>query len=56
MSAKVPQEAAPRKSGQAVTDPRQLMAIALKNSADTNNQIAPPSPLTTAINKRRKKF
>lgn len=53
---KPPQPTGPRKQGQAVTDPRQLLAMSLKNSMDTTNQIAPPSPLATAINKRRKKY
>ena len=53
---KPPPPTGPRRSGQQVTDPRQLLAISLKNRMDTNNVLAAPSPLATAINKRRKKY
>lgn len=48
----------PRQSGQTVTNPKALAAIAIKNSL-ANNQVLQPgqmSPLAQAINKRKKKY
>ncbi len=45
----------PRQSGQTVTNPRALAAIAIKNSLANNAALNQPSPLAQAINKRKKK-
>ena len=45
----------PRQSGQTVTNPRALAAIAIKNSLANNAVLNQPSPLAQAINKRKKK-
>lgn len=44
----------PKQSGQTVSNPRAILAIALKNNAANNSTLAPDS-LAQAINKRRKK-
>jgi len=51
---KVKPIAGPRVSGQTVTDPRMLAAIALKNSANTNTALG-ANPLGQALAKRKKK-
>lgn len=43
-----------RQSGQAVTNPRALAAIAIKNARAASQTLA-PSPLAQAIAKKRKK-
>lgn len=46
--------AGPRQSGQTVSNPKAILAIALKNNA-ANNAAMAPSPLAQAIAKRKKK-
>ncbi len=45
--------AGPKQSGQVVTNPRALAAIAIKNSQAGNSTLA-PSPLAQALAKKKK--
>lgn len=46
----------PRQSGMTVTNPRSIMAIAMKNNMANNAVMQPQmTPLAMAINKRKKK-
>lgn len=52
-NARSKQPTGPKQSGQVVTNPRALAAIAIKNSQTANSTLA-PNPLAQALAKKKK--
>lgn len=52
---KLPPTPGPKQSGQAVTSPRSLAAIAIKNSTANTAVLNPPNALAAALSAKKKK-